>query len=177
MMTRHVLGVADSNICGCDRTCHDRVRGDRFDRGDCGVKNLTLARMVAFCITLLVFASFAMPQTTAVQASSPMGLCGQDSPYDKRHEMKLRQPQIAYVLSTNNERIDVFKTMTIFGYPSGGIVFLIRLGRGLSPVTSVQSGHPQASSNIRSSTPWTHFFDSWGDFQNQRRKAADIFNL
>jgi hypothetical protein len=95
------------------------------------VKKLILARMVAFCSTLLVFASFAMPQTTAAQASSHTELCGQDSPYGKGHEVKLRQPQIAYVLSANNERIDVFKTMTICDHPSGGYRIPDKSGRGI----------------------------------------------
>jgi len=34
MMMWHILGVADSKICRCDRTCHDRVYGNRSDRGD-----------------------------------------------------------------------------------------------------------------------------------------------
>lgn len=53
-------------------------------------------------------------------ASGHTGRCGQESPYDKGRQVTLRQTQIAYVLTPNNDRIDVFQTMTIFGHPSGG---------------------------------------------------------
>jgi hypothetical protein len=60
-------------------------------------------------------------------ASHGTGRCGRENPYGIWRE---RQPQIAYILTATNDRIDVFHTMTIFGYPSGGIVFLTRVDEG-----------------------------------------------
>jgi hypothetical protein len=109
-------------------------------------------------------------------ASGYTGLCGQESPYDKGRTVTLRQTQIAYVLKANNKYIDVFKTMTIFGHPSGGYRIPDESGRG-TPTSSFRPVGPSISIfKYQGLYYFDTFFDSWGDFQNQRREYADIFN-
>ena len=109
-------------------------------------------------------------------ASGYTGLCGQDSPYDKGREVKLRQTQIAYILTANNERIDMFKTMTIFGHPSGGYRIPDKSGRG-TPTSNFRPIGPSIGIfKYQELYYFDTFFDSWGDFQNQRGKSSDIFN-
>jgi len=109
-------------------------------------------------------------------ASGYTGRCGQGSPYDKGHDTPLRQAQLPYVLTSDNEHIDVFKTMRVFGHPSGGYRF------------STKDGRTALSENFRPIGPtigifqhqdlyyFDTFFDQWGDFQNQRGKREDIHN-
>jgi hypothetical protein len=106
-------------------------------------------------------------------ASGGTGRCGRENPYGKWRE---RQSQIAYVLTTNNERIDVFKTITIFGHPSGGYRIPDESGRG-TPISAFRPvGREIGIFKYQDRYYFDTFFDSWGDFQNQRGKSADIFN-
>jgi hypothetical protein len=109
-------------------------------------------------------------------ASSGTGRCGQESPYDKGRQVTLRQTQIAYVLTANNDRIDVFQTMTIFGHPSGGYRIPDKTGRGTFSSKFRPVGRSIGIFQYQDRYYFDTFFDSWGDFQNRRGKSADIPN-
>lgn len=110
-------------------------------------------------------------------ASQYTGRCGQGSPYDKRHYEILRQTQSAYVLTDNNERIDVFKTMTIFGHPSGGYRIPDKTGRGTFSNRFRPIGPSIGIFKYQNIYYFDTFFDSWGDYQDQRKKDKDISNI
>jgi hypothetical protein len=109
-------------------------------------------------------------------ASGHTGLCGQESPYDKGRAVTLRQTQIAYILNTNDERIEVFKTITISGHPSGGYRIPDKTGRGTVTSHFRPVGPSISIFKYQELYYFDTFFDSWGNFQNQRGKSADIFN-
>ncbi|HVK54291.1 MAG TPA: hypothetical protein VM532_04590 [Burkholderiales bacterium] len=109
-------------------------------------------------------------------ASGYTGRCGQGSPYDKGHDTLLRQAQLPYVLTRDNEHIDVFKTMTIFGHPSGGYRFSIQDGRKILAEKFRPIGLTMGIFKYQDLYYFDTFFDQWGDFQDQRGKQADIHN-
>lgn len=39
-----------------------------------------------------------------------------------RYGESIRQPQVAFVITSNNDRLDVLKTEKIFAHPTGGII-------------------------------------------------------
>ena len=109
-------------------------------------------------------------------ASGHTGLCGQESPYDKGRAVTLRQTQIAYFLNANNGRIDVFKTITVFGHPSGGYRIPDKTGQGTVTSHFRPVGPSISIFKYQELYYFDTFFDSWGDLQNRRGKSADIFN-
>jgi uncharacterized protein len=89
----------------------------------------------------------------------------------------LRQPQIAFVISGNNDRLDVPKTEQIFAHPNEGYRFYNKVerkwvvGSRFRPI-----GNSIGIFKYQDLYYFDTFFDSWGDLENERQKDINIGN-
>lgn len=89
----------------------------------------------------------------------------------------LRQPQIAFVISGNNDRLDVLKTEQIFAHPNGGYRLYNKVeqkwvvGSRFRPI-----GNSIGIFKYQDLYYFDTFFDSWGDFDGNRQKDINIGN-
>ncbi len=94
--------------------------------------------------------------------------CGDDVSDIFQNGSVLRQPQLAFVVSENNDRLDVHNTKKIFAHPKGG--YSIQLN---GQWTVADKFRPIGSSigifEYQGTYYFDTFFDGWGDFQDERR--------
>jgi len=84
----------------------------------------------------------------------------------------LRQPQVALVVSGNNDRLDAFITVKIFGHPKEGY----RLTDGSISDKFRPIGRTIGIFKYQDIYYFDTFFDGWGDIENKRKKNEDIVN-
>ena len=91
--------------------------------------------------------------------------CGADMTDKFPGDPLLRQPQVAFVITSSNDRLDVSKTVNIFGHPSGGY----RLDDGSLASKFRPIGRAVGIFNYQNIYYFDTFFDGWGDFENKRQ--------
>ncbi|MES2407131.1 MAG: hypothetical protein V4528_07400 [Pseudomonadota bacterium] len=89
----------------------------------------------------------------------------------------LHQPQVAFVVTDKNERLNVPKTVDIFAHPKGGYRFYDEVNKKW---VMADTFRPVGSSlgifEYQGIFYFDTFFDSWGDIENKRKKDGDIDN-
>ena len=101
--------------------------------------------------------------------------CGDDSPANFPGNSVIRQPQVALVISGNNNRLDAVTTERIFGHPKGG--YPIHLDGQLAVSGDFRPiGTSIGIFEYLGLYYFDTFFDSWGDFENRRQRDKNIFN-
>jgi hypothetical protein len=95
------------------------------------------------------------------------GRCGEDSPRGDRLNYSA---QVAFVLAASNDRLDIPKTMAIFGHPSGSY----RLPDGTIAKMFRPVGMSIGIFRYQALYYFDTFFNSWGDFENQRAESPDM---
>lgn len=90
--------------------------------------------------------------------------------YKFPNDPPLRQPQVAFVVTGNNDRLDVIKTEKIFAHPKGGYRFFStaeqkwKISDDFRPI-----GDSMGIFKYQDMYYFDTFFDGWGDFENKRR--------
>jgi hypothetical protein len=85
----------------------------------------------------------------------------------------VRQPQLAFVLSTNGKRLDVQKTERFFGYPGGGYPVTVN-GKRTQSDRYRPIGVSMGIFEYLGTYYFDTFFSSWGDFEGKRRTDKNI---
>jgi hypothetical protein len=88
----------------------------------------------------------------------------------------LRLPQLAYVLDANRKVINRQETRKVFGHPSGGYRYTDSDGRVVLETVFRPVGLSIGIFEYKGKVYFDTFFDSWGDFENQRQDAEEISN-
>lgn len=80
----------------------------------------------------------------------------------------LRQPQVAFVVTGNNDRLDVTRTEKIFAHPKGGYPIKMdgqwTVSNHFRPI-----GRSMGIFKYQDTYYFDTFFDGWGDFEDKRR--------
>lgn len=107
--------------------------------------------------------------------------CGDDGFPITHYGISIRQPQVAFVVTGNNDRLDVIKTEKIFAHPKGGYPLYMdghwRMADDFRPI-----GDSMGIFKYQDIYYFDTFFDGWGDFEGKRRtegalnKHQKIFN-
>jgi hypothetical protein len=86
--------------------------------------------------------------------------------------MIYRQSQVAFILAASDDRLDVPKTIEIFGHPSGGY----HLSDGTISARFRPIGDSIGVFKYQDLYYFDTFFSSWGDFANKRANTPEITN-
>ena len=84
----------------------------------------------------------------------------------------LRQPQIAFVITGSNDRLDVAKTRKIFEHPARE--YHLASGNISSDFRPI--GNSLGIFKYQDMYYFDTFFDDWGDFENKRKNDKDTMN-
>lgn len=94
-----------------------------------------------------------------------LGVCGVVASLGPDAQLYDRQSQVVFVLAPSNDRLDIPKTRTIFGHPSGGY----RLPDGTLSTKFRPIGETIGIFEYQDHYYFDTFFDNtWGDFHNKR---------
>lgn len=89
----------------------------------------------------------------------------------------MRQPQVVFVVTGNDDRLDVAKTEKIFGHPVGGYpLYDKRIKRWEMSEDFRPVGENISIFKFQDSYYFETLFSSWGDFEGKRRKDKNIGN-
>ena len=99
-------------------------------------------------------------------------LCGESMTDIRPGLTSLRQPQIAFVITGSNDRLDVAKTRKIFEHPARE--YHLASGNISSDFRPI--GNSLGIFKYQDMYYFDTFFDDWGDFENKRKNDKDTMN-
>lgn len=99
--------------------------------------------------------------------------CGEDGYPINHYGIPIRQPQVAIVVTGNNDRLDVARTEKIFGHPMGGYPIKFE-GHWTVTGRFRPIGRSMGVFKYQDLYYFDTFFDSWGDIESKRRKNKQI---
>lgn len=102
---------------------------------------------------------------------SPLGVCGHPLEYGGI-STNGAQPQVAFVLDSSGNRLNIRKTRAIFAHPGGGY----RLPDGKMAMAFRPIGFHLGVFEYRGTYYFDTFFDSWNDSSNKRKNNTELLN-